>query len=272
MTRATPKQKSILFNDSEVTYYQYYHNTPTHTTGQALIFIHGWTCSSTLWTCQSPLLATYPSILIDLPGHGASSPPALPFSLELFARSILAVLEAENVKKAILIGHSMGGPVCTMFLRLFPSIVSGIIYIDSFFNLPQSRLNITDRQILRENLQNDEFFNSQVEALLSHGSKTTPEIKTMVKDVMFATSTYTRANATTTDVLPHLWRADEVFDIPALHVLGPMRKHFDHRWMYYLPRLDTSPWEDFGHFPFLEDPVRFNDEVVEFLERHKLFG
>lgn len=42
--------------------------------------------------------------------------------------------------------------------------------------------------------------------------------------------------------------------------------------MDHLSRLETSFWEGYGYVAFFEGWVRFNDEMEEFLERHKLFG
>lgn len=68
----------------------------THGTGEtALVFVHGWTCNRALWLYQAPLYTKYRSILVDLPGHGDSDKPEVEYNLELMARSIYAVVQAE---------------------------------------------------------------------------------------------------------------------------------------------------------------------------------
>src|SRR3954452_12426731 len=77
----------------------------------ALVFIHGWTCDGTFWRGQSPVYEKQRSILIDLPGHGQSARPDVAYTQERFARAVDAVLRDAKVERAVVIGHSMGGPV-----------------------------------------------------------------------------------------------------------------------------------------------------------------
>jgi alpha-beta hydrolase superfamily lysophospholipase len=95
---------------------------------RALVFIHGWTCNSSLWHLQAPLFQNYRSLLIDLPGHGGSEAPHVENSMELFARAIEAVLETEGMEKAVLLAHSMGGPVSTMASTLSGARVGYCLY------------------------------------------------------------------------------------------------------------------------------------------------
>ena len=85
---------------------------------EAVVFIHGWTCDLTFWRTQAPVYEKRRSLLIDLPGHGASDKPQVSYSQELFARAVEAVMRDAGVEKAVLVGHSMGGPVAFTFSRL----------------------------------------------------------------------------------------------------------------------------------------------------------
>ena len=70
---------------------------------KALVFIHGWTCSSDQFHGQAPLYKKYRSLLIDLPGHGRSDAPEnVDYSIEFFARAIVAVLGQEGIEKVVL--------------------------------------------------------------------------------------------------------------------------------------------------------------------------
>src|SRR5215469_17342824 len=93
------------FEDIQV-HYESYGSGPT-----ALVFIHGWTCDLTFWRAQAPVYEKRRALLIDLPGHGQSDKPEIPYTQDLFARSVEAVMRDAGVEKAVLVGHSMGTPV-----------------------------------------------------------------------------------------------------------------------------------------------------------------
>src|ERR1700730_13014960 len=97
----------------------------------ALVFIHGWTCNLTFWRMQVPAFeGKIRMILIDLPGHGQSDMPEINYTMDLFARSVDAVLRDAGVEKAVLIGHSMGTPVARQFCRLFPKKIVALVAVD----------------------------------------------------------------------------------------------------------------------------------------------
>ncbi|KAL6863497.1 hypothetical protein ACO1O0_003752 [Amphichorda felina] len=171
--------RSINFQGIKVTY-------DTYGTGnQALVFVHGWTCSKALWLYQDPLYTKHHSILIDLPGHD--------YNLELFARAVGAVIQAERVCRAVLIAHSMGGPVSTMLLRLFPDVVAGIVYLDSFWQMPENYLTMAERRELGEHRFEDINFIRKVDELFADSTPTS--VRDMVRGVMMATPRHVRVSA-----------------------------------------------------------------------------
>src|SRR5687768_11193491 len=79
---------------------------------KTLLFIHGWSGNSGFWREQVPAFADKARlVLIDLPGHGQSDKPPADYTMDYFARGVLAVMRDAGVDKATLIGHSMGVPV-----------------------------------------------------------------------------------------------------------------------------------------------------------------
>jgi pimeloyl-ACP methyl ester carboxylesterase len=54
-----------------------------------MIFLSGWVCDTSLWPNQAPALVPYSRVLlVDLPGHGPSDKPDIPYTLDLFARAV----------------------------------------------------------------------------------------------------------------------------------------------------------------------------------------
>ena len=92
-----------------------------------VVLVHGWTCDSSSWDAQVPVLASrYRVVTLDLPGHGRSGAPRDgKFSMDLFARAVEAVRVETGADKIVLVGHSMGAPVIRQYARLFPNMSRG---------------------------------------------------------------------------------------------------------------------------------------------------
>ena len=67
----------------------------------------------------------------DAPGHAASRPFELSFSLADKARWLHDILALEGVKNPVLVGQSMGGYLSQMFIQQYPGEAVGFACIDS---------------------------------------------------------------------------------------------------------------------------------------------
>lgn len=71
-------------------------------------------------------------IALDLLGHGRSDKPAHsellePYLLEDFAGSVVAFLDALDIRRATLVGHSLGGAIAMAVAHLSPERVQGLV-------------------------------------------------------------------------------------------------------------------------------------------------
>src|SRR5450756_2180824 len=80
-------------------------------TGQPVVFSHGWPLNSDSWEAQMMFLASegYRCIAHDRRGHGRSSQPWNGNDMDTYADDLAALVEALDLKNAILVGHSTGG-------------------------------------------------------------------------------------------------------------------------------------------------------------------
>jgi pimeloyl-ACP methyl ester carboxylesterase len=117
---------------------------------EAVVFIHGWTCDLTFWRGQAPVYEKHRSLLIDLPGHGQSAKPDVSYTQERFARAIDAVMRDAGVDHAVLVGHSMGGPVALTFMRLFPAKAKALVLVDAY--VPQTPKDDAARDQLKQQM------------------------------------------------------------------------------------------------------------------------
>ena len=79
--------------------------------GQPVVFCHGWPLSSDAFEDQMFFMASkgYRTIAHDRRGHGRSDQTWHGNDLDTYADDLAAVLEATDVRDAILVGHSTGG-------------------------------------------------------------------------------------------------------------------------------------------------------------------
>jgi 3-oxoadipate enol-lactonase len=98
----------------------------------AVVLIHGFPLTHAIWEAHADALATSHFVIVpDLRGAGASSAPQGPYLMETHAADVAAILDALNVERAALIGHSMGGYVSLAFARMFTERVAGIALVAS---------------------------------------------------------------------------------------------------------------------------------------------
>jgi non-heme chloroperoxidase len=87
--------------------------------GQAVVFSHGWPLSADAWDDQAFFLGErgYRCIAYDWRGFGRSSQPwGGTDDMDIFADDLAALIEALDLKNAILVGHSTGGGVITRYI------------------------------------------------------------------------------------------------------------------------------------------------------------
>ena len=97
-----------------------------------LVFLPGLTADHRLFDKQIEYFeGKYPTFVWDAPGHAASRPFALTFTLADKAKWLDAILTREGFDQPILIGQSMGGYVAQAYAQLFPQKLRGFVSIDS---------------------------------------------------------------------------------------------------------------------------------------------
>jgi non-heme chloroperoxidase len=80
-------------------------------TGKTVVFSHGWPLDADAWDAQMLFLVQkgYRVIAHDRRGHGRSGQPGQGNDMDTYADDLAAVLDALDVKDAMLVGHSTGG-------------------------------------------------------------------------------------------------------------------------------------------------------------------
>jgi pimeloyl-ACP methyl ester carboxylesterase len=100
--------------------------------GQPVVLIHGYTDSDLDWAPLVPYLShDFRLIIVDLRGHGASSKPDCCYTRLDFAYDIKLLLDALHVRRADIVGHSLGSIVAQTFAEFWPDRTQRAILISS---------------------------------------------------------------------------------------------------------------------------------------------
>jgi non-heme chloroperoxidase len=86
--------------------------------GQPVVFSHGWPLTADAWDDQLFLVASngYRAIAHDRRGGGRSSQPWDGNDLDTYADDLAALIEALDLREAVLVGHSTGGGEVTRYI------------------------------------------------------------------------------------------------------------------------------------------------------------
>lgn len=130
---------SVLFKNTKIAY-------SDSGKGTAIVLLHGFLENRFMWNHFTAVLSSrYRVISIDLLGHGESECLGYVHSMEDNADAVYAVLNALRIRKAVLVGHSMGGYVALAFAELYPEMIKAVALINS-----TSRADSDDRKQNRD--------------------------------------------------------------------------------------------------------------------------
>lgn len=96
----------------------------------AIVLIHGAGDSAAVWERQSRLFSQSHFVLpVDLPGHGARvSEPGMDRH-EKYAAEVCRLMDRQQISKAVVAGHSMGGAVALMMALEHRERVHGLVLV-----------------------------------------------------------------------------------------------------------------------------------------------
>jgi pimeloyl-ACP methyl ester carboxylesterase len=101
-------------------------------TGPPLVLIHGITSSSTSWEPVLPLLAERFTVLApDLLGHGESAKPVGDYSLGAYACHVRDLMLTLGRDSGTIVGHSLGGGVAMQLAYQFPELIDRLVLVSS---------------------------------------------------------------------------------------------------------------------------------------------
>lgn len=235
----------------------------------ALVFVHGWTCNADFWRESVKAFPNYRVVALDLPGHGQSDKPQTDYTMEYFAKSVEAVMRDAGIKKAVLVGHSMGTPVIRQFYRLYPEKTLGLVIVDGGLR-PMAGKQETEQfmAFLRANYKAN--VPTMVDAMLKPIAD--EKLKQEIRAAMLATPEHVALSAMAGMADEKIYTNDKI-NVPVLAIMveSPYWKPDTAEFYRSLaPNLDFRMWQGVSHFLMMERPQVFNQSIRHFVTKNNL--
>ncbi|HEY9613486.1 alpha/beta hydrolase [Allocoleopsis sp.] len=113
-------------------YYEWIRQPSTSQTKPVMVFVHGWGGSARYWESTANALShTFDCLLYDLRGFGRSKLPQQPiellYEMEDYAEDLAVLLDTLELRRVVIMAHSMGASSTVMFLNRYPERVERAI-------------------------------------------------------------------------------------------------------------------------------------------------
>ncbi len=143
----------VLLNNTKLAFFQ------RPGIGTPIVLIHGYPLDHTIWQPILPFLEKEAWLIMpDLRGHGQSLTNEANYSIEQMADDIAGLLDYLRIRKAIMVGHSMGGYVTLAFAKKYEHKLTGLGLIASRINSDTlSQKNARNKMIADIRMKSVEF-------------------------------------------------------------------------------------------------------------------
>jgi pimeloyl-ACP methyl ester carboxylesterase len=237
----------------------------------ALVFLHGWSGNRSWWEHQLTAFTNdYLVVAYDQAGHGESGKNRELWDFDTFARDVQAVVSGLKINRAILVGHSMGGPIALRAASLMPGVIIAVVGVDTLQNAdyrPPAEQIHAFKEGMRTNFSETVRFGIRgmlpgntdtnlLERISAGAEKQEPRIATAIMSNLLSLNIGKLLKEARVPVrCINATAGTTVFGIPTDTELN--RRHADFQAL-----LMTGV----GHFPMLERPEEFNQKLREVLK------
>ena len=236
----------------------------------ALVFLHGWGGDREYWKNQADAFAAdYTVVTVDQAGHGQSGKDRKTWTVEGLAGDVEAVVKDLGLKRVILVGHSMGGPVALLAAKRLPGTVVAVVGVDTLQDAELKRPEELVRS-LTAGLEKD--FKGMVGGMFGAmlAEKSDPKLKDWLGE-----KAASREPVVAIALMKDLFSLDQkkVFKEAGVPVrcinssggyqfFTPTAVETNKRYADY----DAVTIPDVGHYPMLEKPTEFNEKLRDVLK------
>ena len=240
--------------------------------GPVLVFVHGFTTTATFWREQiASFSPRFRVVRINLPGHGISPrPEGREYTIDAFARDVLKVYEALEIRQSVLVGLSMGGTIAQHFVLKHPSLVQVLALVGATphglgpdVNVVNVLGAIDELGVIpaSQNVIERSFGSGAAQDLIDFGKREVAQTPAFVARQAIISLNASDSRSRLRDI-----------DVPTLVVVGDEDIITPPAESAVLadgiPNSQLEIIAGAGHFPMLEKPQDFNRLLSEFLGQH----
>jgi len=238
---------------------------------EALVLIHGWTQSADAWRDNvADLSKRNRVIVLELPGHGQSDKPQTTYSMDYFARAVDAVMRDAKVKRAVLVGHSMGTPVARQFYRKYAEKTLGIVIVDGSLR-PFGDKAMIDQMMAGFRGPKYQDAVNQMMGFIA-GPNLSAEVKQRIGAASMSTPQYVLVSAFEGMLDDSIWGDDKI-NVPVLAIMAKtalLPPNAEESFRAIAPKLDFQIFDGVGHFLMMEKSKEFDGAVIAWLDKNSL--
>jgi pimeloyl-ACP methyl ester carboxylesterase len=220
--------------------------------GPPVILLHGGLANSNYWGLQVRALApAYHVIVLDSRGHGRSSRNDTPLGYDAMASDVLALMDHLHLAKAAIVGWSDGAIVGLDLAIHHPERVARLYAFAANSN-PSGVKEVSRSPVFTE-------FTARAATEYAQLSPTPGQFKQFVADVQHMWATQPDFTAAQLKGI-----AVPVWIVDADHDEAIKRENTD-LMASLIPGAGELIFPEVSHFAFLQDPVMFNQTLLQFL-------
>lgn len=114
-----------------------------------ILLLHGWTANAHAFDglIQAGLSPRFRCLALDLRGRGLSDSPETGYSLQEHADDVIALMDAQGLESAVVLGHSYGGFLAAYLGAFYPERVRRVIMIESAGTIHPRNLELLEKAV-----------------------------------------------------------------------------------------------------------------------------
>lgn len=237
--------------------------------GPPIILLHGYTDSSFSYSRVLPSLdAKYHVYALDLRGHGDSERPASGYGLSDFAADVLAFMDEKGIRRATLVGHSMGSFVAQQLAIRAPERIERLVLIGSATTLRNDAVLELRRSVSALEDSVTAKFAREFQAGTVHQPLPEEFMDRVVKESLKVPARVWRATVEGFFTGDYELRPGQI-KAPTLILWGDRETIFPRSeqdsLVKMLARADLKVYPETGHAPHWERPERFVKDLQDFI-------
>jgi pimeloyl-ACP methyl ester carboxylesterase len=244
--------------------------------GHPVVFVHGHGLDCRMWEGQmAGLSRLYTVIRYDMRGHGRSEAPATGYSRRHLAEELFGLVEALDLTKPSIVGHSRGGQVGIEYALAHPTRISTLTLagsgVEGFFSEEEiAHANEKQKALLLKEGVSARFVRGALLSPLYNGVRGNAAKLSLLKSMIGA---WSGADWRDEAVYPRperlqIERLGEM-PVPVLVAVGERDLQVFHDvaevfcGAFRVVRKATVP--EAGHLAPMEEPAAFNDILLDFI-------